>query len=391
MSDIYVIAAKRTAIGRFGGAFANSGAVELAVAVGKNLLATLPETGLVEEVIFGNVLSAGCGMNVARQVALGCGLAPCVPAFSVNMVCGSGLKAIDLAAQSIRTGQTDVVLAGGTENMSRVPYLLPKARNGYRLGNGEVLDGLLRDGLTDVFSAQHMGLLAEQLAVEFEISRPDQDAFSLTSQQRWAQAQRCGVFTDEIVPVSVKTRKNEQVIDTDEHPRPDTTVEKLATLPPAFNSEGTVTAGNASGINDGAAAVLLASAKGVERIGLKPIARLVACVSVALEPARMGLGPVLATRKLLEQTGRSLESIDLVELNEAFASQSLACMRQLGLDAEKVNVHGGAIAMGHPIGASGARIVVTLLNALAQRDKRVGLATLCIGGGMGMAGLFERS
>jgi acetyl-CoA C-acetyltransferase len=390
VSDIYVIAAKRTAIGKFGGAFANSNPVELATAVNRELVGALPEAGLVDEVIFGNVLSAGCGMNVARQAALGCGLAPSVPAFSVNMVCGSGLKAIDLAAQSIRAGQADVVLAGGTENMSQAPYLLPKARNGYRLGDGEILDIILRDGLTDAFLGRHMGLLGEQLAAEFEISRSDQDAFSLVSQQRWAQAQRCGVFDDEIVPVRLKTRKGEQVVDTDEHPRPDMTAETLASLRPAFKPDGTVTAGNASGINDGAAAVLLASARGAEKAGLKPIARLVACATAALEPARMGLGPVLATRKVLERTGRQIESIDLVELNEAFASQSLACMRQLGLDAEKVNVHGGAIAMGHPIGASGARIVVTLLNALVRRNKQVGLATLCIGGGMGMAALFER-
>ena len=390
MSEVYVVGAKRTAIGRFGGVFADTSAVELGKAVAEDLLSTLPDANLVEEVIFGNVLGAGCGMNVARQIAVGSGLDVSIPAFTVNKVCASSLKAITLAAQSIRDGSADLILAGGTENMSQAPYLLPKARSGYRLGDGEVLDCLLSEGLVDVFSGRHMGLTAERLAEEFHITRAEQDAFALTSQQRWAKAHEAGAFESEIVPVPVRIKKQEHLVVKDEHPRPDTSAEKLASLPPAFKNNGTVTAGNASGINDGAAALLLSSKKGLEKANLTPIAKLIAYASAGVEPGLMGLGPVPATRKLLEQTGRSLDGIDLIELNEAFASQSLTCIRQLALDTERVNVHGGAIAMGHPIGASGARIVVTLLNGLLRHDKQTGLATLCIGGGMGMAAMFER-
>jgi acetyl-CoA C-acetyltransferase len=274
--------------------------------------------------------------------------------------------------------------------MTQVPFLLPDVRDGYRLGDVQALDGILRDGLTDIFTEQHMGVLTERVAKRMDVSRADQDAFALRSQQYWAAADAAAVFSDEITPIEVKTRKGSDTVARDEHPRPDTTAEALASLRPAFAKDGTITAGNASGINDGAAALLLASEAGLKGAGLKPMARLTGWSSAGVPPEDMGLGPVAAVRKLLEQTGTTTKSIDLVELNEAFAAQSLACVRELELDMEKVNVHGGAIAMGHPIGASGARIVVTLLNALRQREKKTGLATLCIGGGMGMAALFDR-
>ena len=304
MTDVYIIAAKRTAIGRLGGAFVGTSAVDLGVTVAKSLLTALPQPNLVNEVILGNVLGAGCGMNVARQVAIGAGLDPATPAFTVNKVCGSGLKAIALAAQSIRDGEADIVLAGGTENMSQAPYLLPGARYGQRLGDGAMLDAILRDGLTDAFSNQHMALLAEQMAETCSIDRASQDAFALASQQRWGQAQAAGVFADEIVPVRIRVKKQEQAIDRDEHPRPETTAEQLAGLSAAFKRDGTVTAGNASGINDGAAGVLLVSEKACKAHNLQPLARLVAWASAGLEPRMMGLGPVPATRKLLEKTGR---------------------------------------------------------------------------------------
>jgi acetyl-CoA C-acetyltransferase len=390
MNNVYIIAAKRTAIGRLGGGFVGTSAVDLGATVVKSVLTALPQSNLVGEVILGNVLGAGCGMNVARQVAIGAGLDPSVPAYAVNKVCGSGLKAIALAGQAIRDGEADIVVAGGTENMSQAPYLLPGARYGQRLGDGAMLDAILKDGLTDAFSGQHMALLAERMAETCKIDRASQDAFALSSQQRWAAAQAAGVFADEITPVRIRVKKQEQVVDRDEHTRPDTTIEQLAGLPAAFKKDGTVTAGNASGINDGAAAVLLASEKAVKAHGLRPIGRLVGWASAGVAPQDMGLGPIPAARKLLEKTGRQLADVDLVELNEAFAVQTLACMRELGLDSDKVNVHGGAIAMGHPIGASGARVVVTLLNALAKRGGRCGIATLCIGGGMGMAAMVER-
>jgi acetyl-CoA C-acetyltransferase len=390
MNNVYIIAAKRTAIGRLGGGFVGTSAVDLGATVVKSVLTALPQSNLVGEVILGNVLGAGCGMNVARQVAIGAGLDPSVPAYAVNKVCGSGLKAIALAGQAIRDGEADIVVAGGTENMSQAPYLLPGARYGQRLGDGAMLDAILKDGLTDAFSGQHMALLAERMAETCKIDRASQDAFALSSQQRWAAAQAAGVFADEITPVRIRVKKQEQVVDRDEHTRPDTTIEQLAGLPAAFKKDGTVTAGNASGINDGAAAVLLASEKAVKAHGLRPIGRLVGWASAGVAPQDMGLGPIPAARKLLEKTGRQLADVDLVELNEAFAVQTLACMRELGLDSDKVNVHGGAIAMGHPIGASGARVVVTLLNALAKRGGRCGIATLCIGGGMSMAAMVER-
>ncbi len=390
MLDVYVVKAKRTAVGTLNGVFATTPAAELGASAAKAALSCLPDLSMVEEGVFGNVLAAGLGMNVARQVTLLAGLAPDVPAFSVNKVCGSGLKAITLAAQSIRDGSCDFVLAGGTESMSLAPYLLTRARNGYRLGHGELQDCIIRDGLTDPLLDKHMAVLMEAQARQLGISREDQDAFALGSQKKWQKAQQAGVFSDEIVPVEIKSKKSSKIVDTDEHPRPDTSAEKLAALKPAFTSDGTVTAGNASGINDGAAAVLLASAEGIKKASLEPIARITGFASAGVEPHLVGTAPVAATRKLLDRNGKSITDFDLIELNEAFAAQSLACMRQLDMDPDKVNVHGGSIAIGHPIGASGARIVVTLLNAMEKLDQKTGLATLCIGGGMGMSVMFER-
>jgi acetyl-CoA C-acetyltransferase len=313
-----------------------------------------------------------------------------VPATAVNKVCGSGLKAVMLAAQAITAGDAEVIVAGGTENMSRAPYLLPGARWGERLGNGKAVDHMIHEGLTDAFHDIHMGVTAENLVERYGISREDQDAFAAESQRRAEAAIKAGAFKDEIVPVVVSGKKGETRIDTDEHPRPGTTAESLARLKPAFKKDGSVTAGNASGINDGAAALVVASAERARRLGLSPMARIVAYASAAVDPKVMGIGPVPAVRKALEKASLAAEAIDLFELNEAFAAQSLAVLRELKLDAHKVNVNGGAIALGHPIGASGARILVTLLHALRVHGKRYGVAGLCIGGGQGVAMLVER-
>jgi acetyl-CoA C-acetyltransferase len=372
-STLWIAAAKRTPQGRFLGALAKLSAVDLGVAAAKAALAGI-DLAAIDQVIVGNVLGAGLGMNVARQIALGAGLPVSVTAYTVNMMCASGLQAVILATQAIRSGAAHVVLCGGTESMSNAPYLLNRARSGYKLGDGVLIDSLLRDGLTDAFSDQHMGVTAEALAERYQISREAQDQFAARSQQRYAAAQQAGHFRDEIVEVAKVTQ--------DEHPRPDTTVATLGTLRPAFNAQGTVTAGNSSGINDGAAMLVVCDEARGRELGLTPLVTIAASASAGCEPSLMGLGPVHATRLL----SRDPAEFDVIELNEAFAAQSLACIQELGLDQEKVNVDGGAIAMGHPIGASGARLLVHL----AHRKPRRGLATLCIGGGMGAAMIVER-
>ena len=392
MKQAVIVSAVRTPIGRFGGALKDIPAPQLGALVVKEALSRCGVAPAdVDEVIMGNVLQAGLGQNPARQAAIGAGLPVSVPSYTVNKVCGSGMKAITLATQAIALGDADVIVAGGMENMSAAPFLLDNARWGYRMGDGTLVDSMVRDGLWEIFNDYHMGVTAENLAAEFGISREDQDTFAAESQARTAAAMREGKFADELVPVLVPQRKGDPVpVGQDEHPRPDTTIEALARLKPAFRKDGTVTAGNASGINDGAAAIVVTSAEGAAQRGIAPLARVVAYASSAVDPSRMGIAPVGAVHKALDKAGLSLDDIDLVELNEAFAAQNLAVIRELGLDAERLNVHGGAIALGHPIGASGARIVVTLLHAMRQRGARRGLATLCIGGGQGIALIVER-
>ena len=391
MPDAVILSACRTAIGTFGGALKDVPAPDLgAVVVREAVRRAGIRPDQVDEVVLGCVLSAGLGMNPARQAAIKAGLPETVPAHTVNKVCGSGLKAVMLAAQAIKAGDAEVVAAGGIESMSRAPFLLPGARWGERLGHGTVLDHMIHEGLTDAFHDIHMGVTAENLVEKYGISRADQDAFAAESQRRADSAIQSGAFKDEIVPVVVPGKKGETRVDTDEHPRPGTTAESLARLKPAFKKDGTVTAGNASGLNDGAAALVVAGAERARRLGLTPMARIVAYASAAVDPKVMGIGPVPAVRKALEKASLGSEAIDLFELNEAFAAQSLAVLRELALDAEKVNVLGGAIALGHPIGASGARILVTLIHALRARQRRYGVAALCIGGGQGVAMVVER-
>jgi acetyl-CoA C-acetyltransferase len=390
--DAVIVSGCRTAIGTFGGAFKEVPAAELGAATVKE---AVKRAGLrpdqVDEVILGCILQAGQGMNPARQAAMKAGLPVSVPAHTVNKVCGSGLKAVMLAAQAVKCGDAEVVVAGGLENMSRAPFLLPGARWGERLGHGKVLDHMIHEGLTDAFHDIHMGVTAENLVERYGISREDQDAFAAESQARAQAAISGGRFKAEIVPVSVPGKKGEaKWVDTDEHPRADVTVASLAKLKPAFKKDGTVTAGNSSGLNDGAAALVVTSAERAAALGVKPLARVVSYASAAVDPRVMGIGPVPAVRKAMEKAGLGLEGIDLFELNEAFAAQSLAVLRELKLDPARVNVNGGAIALGHPIGASGARILVTLLHALAVQGARRGLAGLCIGGGQGVAMVVER-
>ena len=389
--DVVILSGCRTAIGTFGGAFKDVSAVELGtIAVREAVRRSGVRPDQVDEVLLGNILQAGLGMNPARQAAIKAGLPDSVPATTVNKVCGSGLQSVMMAAQAIKAGDAEILVAGGTENMTRAPYLLPGARWGERLGNGTVLDHMIHEGLTDAFHDIHMGVTAENLVERYGISRADQDAFAAESQRRAESAIKSGAFKDEIVPVVVPGKKGETRVDTDEHPRPGTTADSLARLKPAFKKDGTVTAGNASGLNDGAAALVVAGAERARRLGLTPMARIVAYASAAVDPKVMGIGPVPAVRKALEKASLRSEAIDLFELNEAFAAQSLAVLRELALDAEKVNVLGGAIALGHPIGASGARILVTLIHALRARQRRYGVAALCIGGGQGVAMVVER-
>ena len=392
MQDVVIVAATRTAVGSFQGSLANVPAVELGATVIRALLA---QTGVapaeVDEVILGQVLTAGAGQNPARQAAVKAGLPHEVPALTLNKVCGSGLKAVQLAVQAIRCGDAEIVIAGGMENMSLAPYVLPKVRSGLRLGHAELVDSMISDGLWDAFNDYHMGQTAENLVQQYQISREAQDAFAARSQQRAAAAVESGRFREEITPVLIPQRKGEPLaFDTDEGIRADTTAEGLARLRPAFAKDGSVTAGNASSLNDGAAAVLVMSATRAAALGLMPLAHIAAYASAGVDPAIMGIGPVSATRKTLEKAGWQLGDLDLIEANEAFAAQALAVGQELGWDDEKVNVNGGAIALGHPIGASGCRVLVTLLHELRRREGRRGLATLCIGGGQGVALAVER-
>lgn len=389
--DVFVVSAHRTAIGSFGGQLSTIPAHQLGAAVIKHMLAT---TGIephdVDEIILGQVLTAGCGQNPARQTALSAGLAEQTSALTINKVCGSGLKALQLASMAIENGDADLVIAGGQENMSLAPHLLPASRSGTRMGNWSLIDSMVKDGLWDAFNDYHMGSTAENIANKFSISREEQDQFAFRSQQKATKAQREGRFVSEIVPIEVPRKHQEPlIVNTDEFIRPETDIETLAKLRPAFSKEGTVTAGNASGVNDGAALIMLASAEKVAQLGMKPLARIVDFATAGVDPAIMGTGPISASRKVLDKSCWSLNDLDLIEANEAFAAQAIAVNRELGWDESKVNVNGGAIAIGHPIGASGARIFVTLLHEMIRRNAQKGLATLCIGGGMGIAATVE--
>jgi acetyl-CoA C-acetyltransferase len=387
MQDVVIVAATRTAVGSFQGSLANIAAVELGAAVIRRLLAqTGVDPAQVDEVILGQVLTAGAGQNPARQASIFGGLPSAVPAMTLNKVCGSGLKALHLATQAIRCGDAEVIIAGGMENMSLAPYLLPAARTGLRMGNGALVDSMIKDGLWDVFNDYHMGITAENLAEQYGISREAQDAFAAQSQQKAMAAIEAGRFHDEITPIAVPQRKGEPLMfDTDEQPRADTTTQSLGKLRPAFKADGSVTAGNASSLNDGAAAVMLMSATKAHALGLPVLARIAGYANAGVDPAVMGIAPVSATQRCLAKAGWSLQELDLIEANEAFAAQALSVGQVLGWDASKVNVNGGAIALGHPIGASGCRILVTLLHEMLRRDAKKGLATLCIGGGQGVA------
>jgi acetyl-CoA C-acetyltransferase len=392
MRDVLLIGANRTPIGSLGGQFAATSVAELGTSTAR---AALERTGIspehIDETIFGNVLQAGQGQNPARQISLGAGLPVSTPAFTVNKVCGSGMKSLELAWQAIQLERANVVLAGGVENMTQAPYLLPALRGGARLGDTTAVDSLTSDGLTDVFNKYHMGITAENIADQYGITREEQDQFSLDSQRKAAEAIAAGRFTSEISPITIKQRRKEVVISTDEYPKPDTTIEKLAALNPAFKKDGSVTAGNASGINDGGASMIVVGADAVpagatldNAVYLRDVRSHGCC------PKTMGLGPIGAVKLLLEKNGLSVADIDLWELNEAFAVQSIAVVRDLGIDSAKVNVNGGAIAIGHPIGCSGSRIVTTLIHEMHRRGLRYGVAAMCIGGGMGIGCLLER-
>lgn len=391
MEDVVIVAAQRTAVGKFGGAFNNVPASELGAAV---IRALLQKTGVsgeqISEVILGQVLTAGVGQNPARQAAIKAGLPHAVPAIAINKVCGSSLKAVMLGVQAIKCGDADIVIAGGQENMSMSPHVLNGSRNGFRMGDAKLLDSMIVDGLWDVYNNYHMGTTAENVAKKYGISRQEQDEFACASQNKAEAAQKAGKFTDEIVPYTIKGKKGDTVVDADEYPRHGTTLESMASLRPAFDKEGSVTAGNASGLNDGAAMVLLMSASKAAALGLKPLARIKAYASSGVDPSIMGIGPVSASQACLKKAGWSVDDLDLMEINEAFAAQAIAVNKAMGWDPSKINVNGGAIAIGHPIGASGARVLVTLLHEMARRDAKKGLASLCIGGGMGVALAVER-
>lgn len=392
MREVVIAAAVRTPIGGYNGGLSKVSAVNLGVVAAKEALKRANITPeMVDEVIIGNVLGAGLGQNVARQVSINSGVPIEVPSLTINMVCGSGLKAVSMAAQIIKLGDADIILCGGTENMSQAPYLLPDARWGQRMGDGKIVDYMVHDGLTDIFNNYHMGITAENIAEQWNISKEEQDQFAVSSQNKAEDAQKAGKFKDEIVPVEIPQRKGDPIIvDTDEHPRHGATIDKLGKLRPAFKKDGTVTAGSASGINDGSAMLVVMSKEKAEELGVKPLAIIKGYASAGVDPSIMGYGPVPATRKALEKAGWTVDDLDLVEANEAFAVQSIAVVRDLGLDAEIVNVNGGAIALGHPIGCSGARILVTLLYEMDKRKSQKGLATLCIGGGMVTSILVEK-
>ena len=392
MKEVVIVAAKRTAIGKFGGSLAKVSAPELGATVIKALLA---ETGVageaVDEVILGQVLTAGVGQNPARQAVIKAGLPDSVSAMTINKVCGSGLKAVMLAAQAIACGDADIIIAGGQENMSASAHVLPNSRDGFRMGNAALIDTMINDGLWDAFNNYHMGITAENVAKKYDISREVQDAFSLASQQKAIAAQDAGKFKDEIVAVTIPQRKGDPVVfDVDEYINRKTNAESLAGLRPAFDKSGTVTAGNASGINDGAAAVMVMSADKAKALGLAPLATIQSYASAAIDPSIMGMGPVYASRKALDKAGWTAADLELMEVNEAFAAQAAAVNQEMGWNTEIINVNGGAIALGHPIGASGCRILVSLLHEMQRRDAKKGLASLCIGGGMGVALTVKR-
>ena len=392
MKEVVIVSAVRTPIGSYGGKFKDVSAVELGtIAVKEALNRAKVDPKLVDEVIFGNVLQAGLGQNVARQVAYHAGIPEEVSSYTINKVCGSGLKTIALAAQAIKAGDADIVVVGGTENMSQAPYLLKTARWGQRMGNGEIIDYMVSDGLTDIFNNYHMGITAENINDKYGFTREEQDDFALLSQNRAEAAIKNGRFQDEIVPVVIPQRKGDPIIvDTDEYPRFGATMESMTKLKPAFKKDGSVTAANSSGINDGAAALVIMSKDKADELGIKPLATIASYASSGVNPSIMGTGPIPATKKALEKANLTIEDIDLVEANEAFAAQALSVAKDLGLSMEKTNVNGGAIALGHPIGASGARIMVTLLHEMNKRDSKNGLATLCIGGGQGISMIVKR-
>jgi acetyl-CoA C-acetyltransferase len=391
MRDVVIASAVRTAVGTFGGALRDIPAIELGkIAVQEALKRAKIKPEQVEEMILGNVLTAGQGQNPARQVLIRSGIPKEIPATTINKVCASGLKSVMMAAQVIKAGDADIVMAGGMESMSMAPFLLPGARWGYRMNDGALVDGMIHDGLLDIFNRYHMGITAENVAEKFGVSRQDQDALAFRSQQNAGRAIKEGRFKDEIVPVMIPQKKGDPVaFQVDEHPRPTTTLEALAGLRPAFKKDGTVTAGNASGINDGAAAIVVMSAEKAKALGIEPLAKIKAYATAGVAPDIMGTGPVPSSQKALAKAGLAVKDLDLIEANEAFAAQAVYVNKTMGWDMAKVNVNGGAVALGHPIGASGARILVTLLHEMKKRKSRYGIATLCVGGGMGAALIAE--
>jgi len=391
MKEIVIAGAVRTPIGKFGGSLASFTVQELGSIAIKEAIRRAGITPQdVDEVIMGNILQAGLGQGTARQAAVKAGIPHEVPAMTINNICGSGLKAVNLAASLIMSGDAEVVVAGGMENMSASPYLLKAARWGHRMGHGELIDTMVHDSLTDAFEGYHMGITAENVAEQFGVTRQEQDEFAAWSQQKAEKALSENRFKDEIVPIEIKEKKAVRIFDTDEYPRAGVTAESLSKLAPAFKTDGTVTAANASGINDGAAAVVVMSAEKAKQLGVKPMARIISYASAGVDPKIMGIGPVYATRKALEKAGLTIDDIDLIEANEAFAAQAVAVGKLLNFPNEKLNVNGGAIALGHPVGASGTRILVTLLYEMQKRNSKFGLATLCVGGGMGVTTIVER-
>ncbi|HZW21625.1 acetyl-CoA C-acetyltransferase [Noviherbaspirillum sp.] len=391
MSEVVIVAAGRTAVGKFGGSLAKVAAADLGAHVIKNLLA---KSGIapdqVSEVIMGQVLAAGVGQNPARQAVIKAGLPDMVPGMTINKVCGSGLKATHLAAQAILCGDAEIVVAGGQENMSAAPHVLNNSRDGFRMGDAKLVDTMIVDGLWDVYNQYHMGITAENVAKKYGVSRQEQDEFAVASQNKAEAAQKAGKFKDEIIPLEIPSKKGAIVFDSDEFIKPGVTLDSISSLKPAFAKDGTVTAANASGINDGAAAVIMMSAKKADQLGLKPLARIKAYASAGVDPTVMGMGPVPASQLCLRKAGWTHQDIDLMEINEAFAAQAIGVNKEMGWDTSKINVNGGAIAIGHPIGASGCRILVTLIHEMIRRDAKRGLASLCIGGGMGVALAIER-
>jgi acetyl-CoA C-acetyltransferase len=391
MREVVIVSAARTAVGNFGGGLSSLSAVDLGVTAAKEAIQRAGiEANVVDEVIVGNILSAGLGQNIARQIGINSGIPTTSPAMTINKLCGSGLRAVSLAAQMIMLGDAEVILAGGTESMTNAPYLLPKARFGHKMGHTQVMDSMIQDGLTDAFNNYHMGITAENIAERWNISREEQDEFSVKSQNKTEAAQKAGKFKDEIVPIVIPQRRGDPIVfDTDEFPKSGVVIEKLQKLRPAFKKDGTVTAASSSGINDGASMLIVMSADKAKELGLKPLVKILSYASAALDPEIMGYGPVPATKKALKKINMDIKEIDLIEANEAFAAQSIAVARDLKCDVNKINVNGGAIALGHPIGASGARILTTLIYEMKRSNTKTGLATLCIGGGQGTALIVE--